>query len=233
MNVLAINTSDQVLGVALVKDGETIGEYITNLRKGHAGRLMPAIVHLMEEVGWEPADLNKIVVAKGPGSYTGVRIGLTTAKTLAWSLNIPIVGISSIYSLAFQANFSPHLISPFYDARRNRIYTGLYEWSDGRLQILKGERNIAMDEWLAKLALLDKKIVFLSPTILSFKEIIKEKLGEHAIFAEGPYNIIQPSQLALASVDVESENVHTLIPNYLRLAEAEANWLKQRDTKNE
>jgi len=233
MNVLTINTSDQVLGVALLKDDQIIGEYVTNLRKGHAERLMPAIVHLMDEVEWVPEDLDKIVVAKGPGSYTGVRIGLTTAKTLAWALEIPIVGISSVYSLAYQAYFSPYLISPFFDARRNRVYTGLYKWSDDRLQVLKDEQNIAMDQWLEKLAPLDKKVVFLSPSILSFKEKIQDVLGENALFAKGPYNVIRPAHLALASANVEPINVHTLVPNYLRLAEAEANWLKQKDAKNE
>src|SRR5690625_7544824 len=97
MKTLVINTTDQILGVALLENEEVIGEYVTNIRQGHAERLMPAIVQLMTDVRWTPEDIEKIVVAKGPGSYTGVRIGLTTAKSLAWALNIPIIGVSSIY----------------------------------------------------------------------------------------------------------------------------------------
>ncbi|HLS07363.1 MAG TPA: tRNA (adenosine(37)-N6)-threonylcarbamoyltransferase complex dimerization subunit type 1 TsaB [Bacillota bacterium] len=228
MNLLAINTSDQVLGVALLKNGQIIGQYTTNLRKGHATRLMPAIVDLMEEVNWTPQDLEKIVVAKGPGSYTGVRIGLTTAKTLAWALKLPIEGVSSIRALAYQAIFSPYLISPFFDARRERIYTGLFKSSDGHLVHVKDEQNIAMSKWLEKLVALNEKILFLSPSISLYKEMIEEALGRNALFASESYNIIQPAHLALASIPENETNVHTLIPNYLRLAEAEAKWREQK-----
>ena len=83
----------------------------------------------------KPADLDKIVVAKGPGSYTGVRIGVTIAKTFAWTLNIPLVGISSLEALA--AGVGRHFdgfISPLFDARRGQIYTGLYQFKNGQLE---------------------------------------------------------------------------------------------------
>src|SRR5699024_1183966 len=156
--------------------------------QGHAERLMPAIVHLMNDVQWTSEDLQKIVVAKGPGSYTGVRIGLTTAKTLAWALDIPIVGVSSIFTLAYQAKFTPNLICPFFDARRNRVYTGLFQWSNNRLQVVEDEQNINMDKWLEKLANLNQKITFLSPSIDSYRENIIKVLGERAFFADEPYN---------------------------------------------
>lgn len=233
MNILAINTTDQVLGVALVKHKQIIAEHVTNLRKGHAERLMPAIVHLMDEVNWKPENLDKIVVAKGPGSYTGVRIGLTTAKTLAWSLNIPIVGISSIFALAYQAQFSSDLICPFFDARRNRVYTGLFKWVGDRLQVVEDEQNIAIEKWLENLSKLKETVVFLSPNISLYKEMIQRVLGVRALFARDPYAIIRPSHLVLASQHVEETDVHKLVPNYLRLAEAEANWLKQKEANNE
>lgn len=231
MNILAINTTDQILGIALLENEKVIGEYVTNVRQGHAERLMPAIVNLMADVQWTPENVEKIVVAKGPGSYTGVRIGLTTAKSLAWALNIPIIGISSIYALAFQARFSEHLISPFFDARRNRVYTGLFQWSDGYLKTIKAEKNINMDEWLNNLTQLDQQVIFLSPNITHYREKIVETLGDQALFFEEPYNIIQPAHLALASTEKAAESVHTLVPNYLRLAEAEANWLKEKDAQ--
>src|SRR5699024_7344353 len=88
-------------GVAIMKDSRVIGEIVTHLKKNHSVRLMPAIDQLMKEVKVIPEDLTKIVVAKGPGSYTGVRIGLTTAKTMAWALDIPIIGISSAHAIVF------------------------------------------------------------------------------------------------------------------------------------
>src|SRR5690625_2292877 len=100
MYTLTIDTSTQVLAVGILKNEEVLGEIVTNLPKTHSPRLMPAIHQLMEAVEVEPECLDKIVVGVGPGSYTGVRIGITTAKSLAWALNIPIIGVSSLHALA-------------------------------------------------------------------------------------------------------------------------------------
>ncbi len=105
MNILAMDTSNQAMGVAVSKDGQPLGELSTNIKKNHSVRLMLAIDHLMREVNMAPTDLDKIVAAKGPGSYTGVRIGLMTAKSMAWSLDIPITGVSSLEVLAWQGRF--------------------------------------------------------------------------------------------------------------------------------
>ncbi|MFS0674415.1 tRNA (adenosine(37)-N6)-threonylcarbamoyltransferase complex dimerization subunit type 1 TsaB [Ornithinibacillus sp. 179-J 7C1 HS] len=233
MYILAMDTSNQALGVAILKDKEIVGEVVTNIAKNHSVRLMPAIEHLMKEVNLTPKELGKVVVAKGPGSYTGVRIGLTTAKTLAWSLNIPVVGVSSLEALAYRAMFSDTLICPFFDARRGLVYTGLYETREGKLELIKDEQNTIFAEWLDKLASLNKKVIFLSPDIEKNKDIIVEKLGSYAVIPETAYHIPKPSDLVLAAEDKEIGDTHALTPNYLRLAEAEANWLKsQKDQQN-
>lgn len=228
MNILAIDTSNQVLGAAIVKDEQVIGEVVTNLAKNHSVRLMPAIEKLMNEVSMKPEQLDKIVVAKGPGSYTGVRIGLATAKSLAWALNIPVVGVSSLEVLAYQGRFFDGIVCPFFDARRGLVFTGLYEWNDnnGKFDSVEEETNILMDDIVKKLAEQEKKVLFLSPNISLYKETISHHLGELAIIPEVPYHIAKPSHLALAGMNREPDNLHTLIPNYLRLAEAEAKWIK-------
>src|SRR5699024_10419183 len=121
------------MGVAILKNEEIIGEVVTNINDGQSKRLMPAITKLMEDVHLVPSQLDKIVVAQGPGSYTGVRIGITTAKSLAWALNIPIVGVSSIEVLAYQGRFFDSVICPFFDARRGNVYTNLYKWENNEL----------------------------------------------------------------------------------------------------
>lgn len=228
MNLLAIDTSNQVLGVAILNDQQIIGEYVTNVAKGHSVRLMPTINQLMQDVQMTPEQLDQIVVAKGPGSYTGIRIGLTTAKTLAWALNIPIVGVSSIEVLAYQGRFFPGYICPLFDARRQMVYTGLYEWNDQTLHVVSGERNVKMEDWLQDIAKKERNVLFLSPDLDLYEDMILEYLGERAIFPEAPYQIAKPSHLALASLTKEKDHLHTLAPNYLRLAEAEANWLKSQ-----
>jgi tRNA threonylcarbamoyladenosine biosynthesis protein TsaB len=231
MHILAIDTSNQALGVALLRDNELVGEIVTNIAKNHSIRLMPAIDYLMKEVNITPEQLDKIVVAKGPGSYTGVRIGLTTAKTLAWSLQIPIVGVSSLEALAYRATFSSALICPFFDARRGLVYTGLYEMKNGKLELVEEERNILFTEWLEHLVDKKKQVVFLSPDIKKHAELIKSKLGERGEIPEMAYHIAKPSDLVLAAINKQIDETHSLTPNYLRLAEAEVNWLKNQKEK--
>ncbi|MBY7142403.1 tRNA (adenosine(37)-N6)-threonylcarbamoyltransferase complex dimerization subunit type 1 TsaB [Virgibacillus sp. NKC19-3] len=228
MNILAIDTSNHVLGVAIMKDDQITGELVTNLAKNHSVRLMPAIDKLMKEVQMTPEQLDKIVVAKGPGSYTGVRIGVATAKSLAWALQTPIVGVSSLEAIGFQGRFFNGTICPFFDARRGLVYTGLYTWGNNKLETVYEERNCLMKEYLNMLAEEGRSVLFLSPDISLHQKAITESLGELAVIPEGPYHVAKPSYLALAGRNREPDNVHTLTPNYLRLAEAEANWKKQQ-----
>src|SRR5690625_1267056 len=128
MNKLAIDTSNQVLGVAIIQNDTLLAELITNVKMDHSSRLMPGIVGLMEDVGLTPNQLDKIVVAQGPGSYTGTRIGITTAKTLAWALNIPIYPVSSLDAVALNGAYFNGYICPFFDARRQTVFTSLVKW---------------------------------------------------------------------------------------------------------
>jgi len=228
MYTLAIDTSNQVLGVALMKEHEVIGELVTNIAKNHSIRLMPAIDELLKELEVSPEQLEKIIVAKGPGSYTGVRIGLTTAKTLAWALNIPIIGVSSLKSLAYQGYFFNSIICPFFDARRGLIYTGLYEKRKNNLNEILEEQNILMTDWLEIVQKKNQKVLFLSPDIDNFREMIQDCLGNLAIIPDKTFHISKPSHLALAGSNQKADSTHHLTPNYLRLAEAEANWIKSQ-----
>lgn len=229
MYILAIDTSNQALGVSLMRENKVIGEVVTNLPKNHSVRLMPAVDQLMKEVGVSPEQLEKIVVAKGPGSYTGVRIGLTTAKTLAWALNIPVVGVSSLKALAYQGRFFNSVVCPVFDARRGLVYTGLYEWKNNEMTELVQEKNVLMVDWLDELNKRQKKVLFLSPDIDQFRDVIQDKLGELALIPEGIFHISNPSHLAFVGSRQEAEPTHHLTPNYLRLAEAEAKWIKSQE----
>src|SRR5699024_1917395 len=130
----AIDTSNQLLGVAIMQNDTLLGEIITNIKKDHSSRLMHGIVGLMDDVGLVPEDINQIVVAKGPGSFTGTRIGITTAKTLAWALNIPIHSVSSLDAVAFNGAYFDGYICTFFDARRQTVYTSLLKWENGCLK---------------------------------------------------------------------------------------------------
>jgi len=228
MTVLSIDTSNYVLGVALVDEQKVIGELVTNLKKNHSVRAMPAIQQLMNDCDIQIDELSKIVVAKGPGSYTGVRIGVTIAKTLAWSKNIPLVGVSSLEVLAANGQFFNGYICPLFDARRGQVYTGLYEYSTEMKSVLP-DQNVLLTDWLEKLKEKEKPILFVGNDVAIHKETIQQQLGEQAVIADVVHHNPRPSMLAKLGYHRDSENVHHFVPNYLKMAEAEAKWLEQQN----
>ncbi|WP_042353109.1 tRNA (adenosine(37)-N6)-threonylcarbamoyltransferase complex dimerization subunit type 1 TsaB [Bacillus massiliigorillae] len=228
MKILAIDTSNYALGVALLDGDQVVGEYISNLKKNHSVRAMPAIERLMNDCDMKPADLDKIVVAKGPGSYTGVRIGVTIAKTLAWTLNIPISGVSSLEVLAANGKFFQGYISPLFDGRRGQIYTGLYEGQNGQIKSVKKDTIVQSSDWAKELLALEQNIMFIGNDTPIHRETLQSVLGERAVFADVAQLNPRPSELALIGKDLPAENVHEFVPNYIRLAEAEANWIEQQ-----
>lgn len=233
MKVLAIDTSNYVLGISLIDDEKVMGEHITNVKINHSVRVMPAIDRLMKECEIETADLTKIVVAKGPGSYTGVRIGVTIAKTLAWTLNIPLVGISSLEIAASSAGrYFNGSISPLFDARRGQIYTGLYRFIEGKLSVIEKDQLILSKDWALELEKRPEDILFVGNDLPLHRSVLEETLLSKAFFAEMTEHNPRPSELALLGKDLPGEDVHSFVPNYIRLAEAEAKWLEANKGKN-
>ncbi|MEN0658345.1 tRNA (adenosine(37)-N6)-threonylcarbamoyltransferase complex dimerization subunit type 1 TsaB [Caldifermentibacillus hisashii] len=224
MNILAIDTSTNVLGVGIASNEKIIGEYITNIKRNHSTRVLPAIDFLLKDCGMDIKEINKIIVANGPGSYTGLRIGLTIGKTLAWTLNIPIVGVSSLKLMAASARYFDGYISPVMDARRGNIFTGLYEYKEGKLMQAVDDQHIPTEEWCKLLKTFDKPVLFLGNDVVIHEQVIVTQLAKQVQFAPITVNIPKPGELALLAKDLKEENVHSFAPNYLRLAEAEAKW---------
>src|SRR3954471_19858586 len=202
MTILAIDTSNYPLGVALIEEDQVLGEYMTNLKKNHSVRIMPAIQTLMKDCDRVPADLTKIVVAKGPGSYTGVRIGVTVAKTLAWTLNIPLVGISSLEILAAgTGRYFNGYVSPLFDARRGQVYTALYQYQNSKLAAVRQDQLVMLADWAAGLQEMDKSILFVGNDLPLHHVKIEEILGNKAIFAGITEHNPRPAELAALGQD--------------------------------
>ncbi|MDT8862396.1 tRNA (adenosine(37)-N6)-threonylcarbamoyltransferase complex dimerization subunit type 1 TsaB [Alkalihalobacillus sp. MEB130] len=230
---LAIDTSSFVMGIAVTDGDQTLGEVTTNIKKNHSIRLMPAIDDLMKEVSVKPKELERIIVANGPGSYTGVRIGVTTAKTMAWSLGIPIIGVSSLEVLAQTGRFFRGIISPIMDARRGQVYTGQYQAVGSDVQRIEKDRLIMLEDWLAYLVEQNQPVLFIGQDTLIHETLIRDRLGENAHFASGSMSLPRPAELArLGQKSSVSElSVHSFVPDYLQLAEAEAVWQKAQKEK--
>ncbi len=130
MNVLVIDTSNFPLAIAVMNENEVIAEMMINIKKNHSIQAMPLIETMLKAANLSPKEMERIVVSMGPGSYTGVRIGVTMAKTLAWTLKIPIVGVSSLAAITGAGRHFNGLVCPVFDARRGQAYTGLYRFEN-------------------------------------------------------------------------------------------------------
>lgn len=242
MNVLGIDTSNLVLSIALVDDERLRGEYTTNMKKNHSIRLMPALDRLMADLEMVPDELNGIAVAEGPGSYTGVRIGVTAAKSLAWALGVPLIGVSSLKAMAMNGLFFDGWVSPLIDARRGQVYTGLYQPAAHQdMDLVEQDRIILLEHWLDHLAEGDRPVLFVGDDVNIHRIQIEKRLGEQACFLSAEGNIpraahiarlglrgLQQGQQQLREQTREQTQLHTFAPAYLQLAEAEAKWLSRQ-----
>ena len=131
MLILGLDTSTSCGSIALVDSNKPLGEWNLNVRRTHAGRLLPGIQHLLHETGIEVGQIDGFAVATGPGSFTGLRIALTTAKTLALVTGKPLVGIPTLDVLAENVLFAEGLVCPVLDARKGEIFAALYKSASG------------------------------------------------------------------------------------------------------
>ncbi|MBC1546955.1 tRNA (adenosine(37)-N6)-threonylcarbamoyltransferase complex dimerization subunit type 1 TsaB [Listeria sp. FSL L7-1435] len=229
--ILGMDTSSDTMTIALFNEGVVLGEYTTNLKKNHSVRLLPAIAALMEECGVKSVDLEKIAVAKGPGSYTGLRIGVTVAKTMAWDAGIPIVGISSLALLAENGLYFSGKVVALMDARRGNVYAGVYQASHGEMKNVIADGHIALTELVEQLAQGEDAILFVGTLTEQIQLAVTEILGERAIFAQADYTYTRASSLVKLAADLDGEPADHFVPDYLKLAEAESKWLESRGSE--
>jgi tRNA threonylcarbamoyladenosine biosynthesis protein TsaB len=224
MKILAMDTSNVALSVAVLDSEQLLATQTTNIKRNHSKQLMPIISQTLAEAGVTLAQLDRIVVAKGPGSYTGLRIAVTTAKTLALTLNIELVGISSLAMLALNAP-NNGLVVPFFDARNGNVFAGIYEKNGNQVTSVVKDQHLNFEALLAKINELGRPVYFVSSQFEDFRTLVEDTLivvAEHS----GSLNSL-PSAYALGLLGLQSptlENVYTFVPEYLRVTEAERNW---------
>ena len=224
MKILAMDTSNQTMAVAVVADQQLLGQMQTTVNKNHSKSLMPAIESLMNEVALTPKELTRIVVAQGPGSYTGLRIGVTTAKTLADTLKIDLVGVSSLKVLAANCIGRTEWIVPLFDARRKNVYAGAYQWRAGELVNVLPDQHIALTDLLQLLK--GQSVYFVGEDLQKFQLEIAEALPEAVCNAVLTWNY--PNGAVLAELGAQAATVsaiHPFLPQYLKRVEAEEKWL--------
>lgn len=221
MKVLAFDTSSKALSLAILEDKQVLAEIIINIKKNHSITLMPALDFLMASLDLTPQDLDRIVVAEGPGSYTGLRIAVATAKTLAHTLNIELVGMSSL--LALVPYQQEGLFVPLIDARRNNVYAGFYE----NVKPVMPEAHLPFEEVL--------ELIKGASQVTFVGEVgpFVEQIQEHLPRTNYKETLPNAANLALLAWDKEADSLHDFVPNYLKRVEAEENWLKNHTESGE
>ena len=215
MKLLAFDTSNQALSLAILEDEHLLAQTTLNIKKNHSITLMPAIDFLMNSLDMKPTDLDRIVAAQGPGSYTGLRIAVATAKTLAHTLKIELVGVSSL--LALVPEQVEGLVIPVMDARRNNVYAGFYQSG----QAVRPEAHLPLVEVLEIAGAANQPVTLVGETA-TFAEQIKAAIPQAAIQPTLP----DAAAVGRLGLDLPAQSIHDFVPSYLKRVEAEENWLK-------
>jgi tRNA threonylcarbamoyladenosine biosynthesis protein TsaB len=225
MRVLGIDTATATGSVALLDGEQVVGEYLLNIQATHSERLIPALVLVLEDAGWSGKTIDGIAVATGPGSFTGLRIGVATAKALAYTWQKPLIGITVLEGLAFQVGFAAHWVSSLVDARHGEVYGCLYQ--------VNGLPKMATQYWAGPVGDFVRKVVtvtqgpicFAGDGATAYWETIVEIVGSGAKRPISNSMYLRASSIALLGrqrlMAGERDDPLTLAPLYLRLAEAE------------
>lgn len=228
--VLGIDTATLVCGAALVSPDRLLAEYTLHTKKTHSERLLPLIASVLRDCSLSPADLSGVAVAAGPGSFTGVRIGMVTAKALGQALHLPLAAISTLEALAAQYSQFQGVICPILDARRGQVYNALFE--PGPLPVrLTEDRAVTLPSLLAELAEKKQPALFLGDGVPVHKDAILKALDAGAVFLPPEAGLNRAATVARLGLnlieDGQGQSYREIKPVYVRRTEAEMKYLER------
>lgn len=225
MRVIAVDSSGLVATVAVVEDESLIAEYTINYKKTHSQTLLPMLQEVVKMTEMELGSADAIAVAAGPGSFTGLRIGSATAKGLGLALDIPLIPVPTVDALSYNLWGSDKIICPIMDARREQVYTGIYEFVDGQHTVIEKQMAISIYELIDKLNKLGREVIFLGDGVPVYKDIITKEAGFGASFAPAHMNRQRAGSVGVLGIKLYNEgcyeNARDHKPDYLRLSQAE------------
>ena len=230
MLTLAFESSARAASVALVRDGSLVSQYSQCSGLTHSRTLLPMAEDLLKNAELTLQDVDLFAVAQGPGSFTGIRIGVSTVKGLAWAGDKPCVGVSTLEAMAWHGLAAGGLVCPVMDARRQQVYNALFEIRDGQPVRLTEDRPLSLEELAAELRQRDG-VPFLVGDGAALTARFLEKAG--LPFRMAPENLLWQSAwgVAMAARDKSPGDSQSLLPVYLRLSQAERE--RQARMKNE
>ncbi|MBU3214977.1 tRNA (adenosine(37)-N6)-threonylcarbamoyltransferase complex dimerization subunit type 1 TsaB [Clostridium estertheticum] len=237
MKILSLDSATQSATCAILDDNKVLGEITFNYKKQHSQILMPIIDELFKNTQMSIDDIDAFVASKGPGSFTGLRIGMATIKGLSQGTNKPFVTVSTLDSLAYNLAYTDGIICPILDALRDNVYTALYTFEDKKLNRISDYINISIDELITMLKDKDCNISFVGDGTLKFKEKLITNLPK-VIFAPDHLNLAKATSLGELGLKLLSngtfDDIYASVPIYLRKPQAEREYEeKMRQNKNE
>ncbi len=232
MYILGIETSTKTGSVAVVSEEGVIAQYSLNIEITHSERLMATVDRVLKDTGLAIADMRGFSVSAGPGSFTGLRIGISTVKGLALATDKPIAAVQTLQALAWNLPVAAHPVCPLLDARKNEVYTAVYRYDGAALVLLRPETAMPVatlaDEIIGK-------TIFTGEGSLIYRREIEALFGARALFA--PLAATLPSAAAVAEIGLAmikggcQTNPDALIPTYIRRPEAEVAWEKRQTSR--
>jgi tRNA threonylcarbamoyladenosine biosynthesis protein TsaB len=243
MLILAIETSTPAGSIALVEapvdekdSGERekiIGETILGAAENHAARLMPALDGLLGGTSLTIQQVRGIALGLGPGSFTGLRIAVSTVKGLALALKVPVVGVPTLDALAYNLPFSSQTVCPVLDARKKEVYAAIFRGNgEGHLEKVGGDWVLSPEELCSRI---QGKAIFLGNGLEVYGEVFKERLGSRALFAPPELSLPRAANVARLSLSGFEKGLNldlfSFTPVYLRRSEAEIHREKEEQTQ--
>ncbi len=222
MKILALDSSAVVGTVALCEDSRLIALYTLNTGNTHSQTLLPMIESVLRSAEWEIDDVELLAVSNGPGSFTGVRIGISTVKGLAFGKNIPCAGVSTLHALAYNLRDREGIICPVMNARRSQVYNALFSCKDGVLTRLCPDRALSIAELDAELATLDQPIYLVGDGYDITAEGFVQTLPVSVLPEQRYQNAYSVALCGLAAYQAgQATDDVSLSPVYLRPSQAE------------
>ncbi len=233
MYILGIDTSAVSAGAAIVKDGKVISETFLNVGLTHSQTVMCLIDSALKNCGLEFSDIDIVAVAAGPGSFTGIRIGVSAVKGLCFADDKPCIPVSTLEAMAHCVDIDEFIICPVMDARCMQVYTALFEKIDGEIVRIKEDNPLTLEELCNELEKLNRKIVLIGDGTDITHSFLSQKGVNVRKFSE-IFKYQHASGVAIAAYRNYNKNNRTvsaenLLPSYLRLSQAERQLKKTGD----
>jgi tRNA threonylcarbamoyladenosine biosynthesis protein TsaB len=226
MKVLGMDTSTSCGSVGLIEDEEVISEYLLNIPVTHSERLLGAIEFVLKEARCSVEQIEGWAIALGPGSFTGLRIGVSTVKGLAFATGKPVAGISTLDALAAEIAPTSYLICPILDARKKEIYTAFYRYIEGGALRRQSEYQAVSPEDLVRK--IGEQTIFVGDGVRTYGDFLLNRLGSFTILPPAPFHVSHGSMVAKLGMELlrkgEHLNLSAFSPFYVRPSEAEMKW---------